>query len=328
MSGISGIDFGLLKFCLEHTDAPNLQDTVLPDRDPKDYEWLRKALGDLEDDATRMKKLIKIAHGEISPTEGLDAKSDKGTPEEKGENTAQLDTETRRYALEELQYYVEDIDNALNFAKLGGIRVLTECMSPSEHHDIRYWAAWVLGTLVQNNPPTQVQCLKEGALKVTIEALCGEHADVKEKAIFLLSGLLRDSDVAVAAFVDHGGVGVLRPFVDAEAGKKIAAKTIFLLTQLLRTPHREKVQNILVSEHFLAPISKYTESDNTDLREKAFELLLEALRGSSPAKEWAKGAGLPASIRSRGDHLAGLDKDTQADYEHERHLIRELRKII
>jgi hypothetical protein len=84
----NSIDAGLLRFCLKHSDGGNLTETQLPQRDEADYAWLRAALNDLQTDVDRMKKLVEMLR---SPESSI---TDKAT------------------ALEELQYLIEDIDNA------------------------------------------------------------------------------------------------------------------------------------------------------------------------------------------------------------------------
>jgi hypothetical protein len=84
----NSIDAGLLRFCLEHSDGGNLTETQLPQRDEADYKWLRAALNDLQTDADRMKKLVEMLKSSES------SETDKTT------------------ALEELQYLIEDLDNA------------------------------------------------------------------------------------------------------------------------------------------------------------------------------------------------------------------------
>lgn len=83
----SGIDLALLRFALQHTDSPNVAETKVK---PEDYEWLREAIKSYETDAQKMKKLL-----EIVKKEGLD-----------------MTEEQKRAALEELQFFVEDLDNA------------------------------------------------------------------------------------------------------------------------------------------------------------------------------------------------------------------------
>lgn len=84
---MNGIDFALLKFCLEHNDSPNLRETSIPNRDANDYAWLREVMDSLPDPVKQMKECIKIIENDT-------------------------DEETIMHALEILQDLVEDIDNA------------------------------------------------------------------------------------------------------------------------------------------------------------------------------------------------------------------------
>lgn len=81
-----GIDLALLRFALQHTDSASLQD-FKSTRDPADYEWLKQVTSDT--DALKMKRLLDVL---------------------KREDTT---TEQKAVALEELQFYVEDLDNAI-----------------------------------------------------------------------------------------------------------------------------------------------------------------------------------------------------------------------
>ncbi len=93
MAEQQSINLALLRFALTHTDSPNLHDFT-PTRNPADYEWLRKALNNLETNADKMKKLLEITK------HGLD----------EGECDSEIPQKVA--ALEEILFYVEDIDNA------------------------------------------------------------------------------------------------------------------------------------------------------------------------------------------------------------------------
>lgn len=88
---MASLPLGLLRFCIEHSDDPVGMvhgEKKLPDRDPADYKWLMEALDNLEDDAAKARKLLATL------------KNPASTEEEK------------KFALEGIQYYVEDIDVA------------------------------------------------------------------------------------------------------------------------------------------------------------------------------------------------------------------------
>lgn len=93
---MANLPLGLLRFCIEHSDDPVGMvsgEHKLPERDPEDYVWLMKALEDLESDTEKMRKLLSTL------------KKPETTDEEK------------KFALEGIQYYVEDFDvsRGMNF---------------------------------------------------------------------------------------------------------------------------------------------------------------------------------------------------------------------
>lgn len=94
----SGIDLALLRFALQHTDSPNLQDTQVR---AEDYEWLREAVKNYETDTQKIKRMLELV------------KKDDVSEEQK------------HATLEELQLLVEDLDNAT------GTHHLTSCAHSS-----------------------------------------------------------------------------------------------------------------------------------------------------------------------------------------------------
>lgn len=310
---LNGIDFGLLKFCLQHSDAPNLKETELPNRDPKDYEWLRAALNNLEDDSSRMKKLLKVVQGEtkseIKAT--LGEKSDENVTESEAEKT-----ETRRFSLEELQYYVEDLDNATTFAKIGGIPVILEYLSASEPPSIQYWAMWILASLLQNHPSLQSECLKAGALKIVLETLEKAEDSVKEKALYALSGFVKDNPPALEQFIQSDGIRLVSYFITKFQSPKSFIKSIFFLTQVLQNSpsHRplvlESVHKLDLIQHILPLINH----EDVDTREKAEEFLLEFLQGFHEASEKEK---IIAPVKGRMKVILGLGEQEISNHQEE-----------
>ncbi|KAM9976764.1 hypothetical protein ACTFIR_010610 [Dictyostelium discoideum] len=173
---------GLLKFCLTHSDSPNLKETVLPeDRDPKDYDWLRQAFDNLEDDAKKMKKLLEIF--------------DETKPENQ---SLSVEERENKYitSLETLQFYIEDIDNAGDFIKIGGIPVLIKLLTPlsgssSGGDKVRADAATCLSTITQSEETIQAYLHSLGVLDLAVKQLQKEiNPLVREKFLSLISSLL------------------------------------------------------------------------------------------------------------------------------------------
>ncbi|EGC31107.1 hypothetical protein DICPUDRAFT_157066 [Dictyostelium purpureum] len=165
---------GLLKFCLTHSDSPNLKETKLEDRDPKDYEWLKEAFSNLEDDAKKMKRLMEIF-------------------EDKPENREMKKEEReKKYitSLETLIFYIEDLDNSGDLIKIGGAPVLINLLN-STNEQVRAISAQCLSTMAQSEPTIQNYFTSLGLLEICIKILNKETKPFcREKFLSLISSLL------------------------------------------------------------------------------------------------------------------------------------------
>ena len=127
-------------------------------------------------------------------------------------------------ALEELEYYAEDLDNALDLVKIGGLAALRRscalglltdenqnpaeasavAASPEEAAALREASCGVLAAMVQNNPKVAHAAKKVGIPQLLLAMLSGggsgEEAErvggvtVVRKALLALSALLRTAD--------------------------------------------------------------------------------------------------------------------------------------
>ncbi|KYQ92594.1 hypothetical protein DLAC_06586 [Tieghemostelium lacteum] len=162
------IGAGLLKFCLTHTDSPNLKESKVVDRDPKDYEWLRAAFDNLEDDAKRMKKILDLLNDD-SKVKTIDQMVQ---------------------SLEQLQFYIEDIDNSGDLIKIGGIPTLQRLMKSTQSPLIRAQASGCLTTICQNEENIQAYFKQLGLLDEAIALLNSEFVPAcREKYLSLISSL-------------------------------------------------------------------------------------------------------------------------------------------
>ncbi|KAJ1556902.1 hsp70 nucleotide exchange factor fes1, partial [Cladochytrium tenue] len=169
---------------------------------------------------------------------------------------ASLPTEDRLAAFDELELLVESIDNANDLRPLGLWAPIVAVLRTDPDAELRAFAAWVLGTAVQNNPRAQKDFLETpGALDALSAALATEsNAEVLAKAMTLLSGLLRhnadaaavlaglrSSDATAAGQTANGGtLGALARVLawrPASGGARVATKVrrraAFLLGNLV-----------------------------------------------------------------------------------------------
>ncbi|KAL6059803.1 nucleotide exchange factor sil1 [Balamuthia mandrillaris] len=224
MSFLSSVDKSLLRFCLEHSDGPKEgTPSTLGNRPKEDYEWLKEALKSVETDAQRMKRCAETLRRE------------DGSVEEK------------KNALMEIQFLVEDIDNANDLHKVDGLVPVVEHMShPSA--TVRVWSAWVLSTVVQNNPIAQQEALRHDALPKAISLLASSSSEqqdqqgnaesevekeqqeqedevqLKMKALSLISALVRHNPIAMRQFVEESnGISLLADIIRVYARKDAAS---------------------------------------------------------------------------------------------------------
>jgi len=141
----SKFGFGLLKFCLEHSDDPQaiVNSQVDSNRDPKDYEFLVAALSDLESELEKATKLLSRLR---------DAPAD--------------DIFEIKACLEGLQYFCEDLDVSQGIIKESrkGMELVMTFLSHA-NEEVRFIAAWVLASILQSNITTQTYGLQIGALE-------------------------------------------------------------------------------------------------------------------------------------------------------------------
>ncbi|KAF8498162.1 Fes1-domain-containing protein [Russula emetica] len=147
---------------------------------------------------------------------------------------ASLDEDARLTALDDLEMLVENIDNANDLEKLGMWEPLQDLLASSSE-DMKVQALWVLGTAVQNNPAAQKAYLALDPLPTVLsylDPLAPSSKQLRSKAIYTLSGLLKHNAAAITQFEAAGGWDALR---DAFSDSDIAVrrKAAFLLNSLL-----------------------------------------------------------------------------------------------
>jgi len=181
LDNLQKTNFGLLKFCLEHSDDPAaLTNTDLAsfDRDPADYEFLMSALSNLESDFEKAKKLID----QLSVTD---------------------DIFTIKGCLEGLQYYCEDLDVSKSLIKTSGMETLLKYFDHSDA-SVRLITAWTLATMLMSNSTTQIYASKINILEKIVPVVVNESNDeVLCKQIYALSGFISQNPTAIQQFLSE-----------------------------------------------------------------------------------------------------------------------------
>jgi hypothetical protein len=131
-----------------------------------------------------------------------------------------ISLEERLTAFDNFEQLIESLDNANNLSNLSLWTPLIELLSHSDP-DFRRYAAWCVGTAVQNNAPSQERFLTAGGVPKLVALAAGEDekdAQVKRKAVYALSSAVRNYQPAMdVAHKELGKFGVAgeRDTVDA-----------------------------------------------------------------------------------------------------------------
>ncbi|KAH1011619.1 hypothetical protein HUJ04_000948 [Dendroctonus ponderosae] len=205
---------GLLKFCMEATrseDAPN--DTQLLPMDEERRKWLESALKSMTVDVIDLlRKQIEILQNvdKIQPTDDI----------------SQYES-----AVETILDYVDDIDTACDFHKIGGFLVLYPCLK-SNYTKLRAAGCELLAVLCQHNPYCQQVVLDNEFVPKLLKMIeDDEDVHVAVKALYALSAIIRHSEEGFGQFIHYNGPMILLKALD-RGDDKLNTKATFLLTNL------------------------------------------------------------------------------------------------
>lgn len=295
MSGVNPFALGLLKFCLQHVDSPNLKETD-PSKyghDSEDYKWLMDALNTLETDSARLKKLIQIL------------KEDNKTKDE------------ITFTLEGIQYLVEDINVANNFDKLEGFEQVGKLLN-HEDEVLRKWSAWIIGTTCHNNPTAQISAIKHNTLQTLVNIIKKEtDGEAKNKQLSAISGIISNNIPAQIEFIDkYDGLILVSQLLDQNS-VSLRTKALFILIGLLHSQEQfnEIIRNTEIPKQLVHLLSV---EENISLVEKVIQTLT-SFANLKESQEKLKGLGLSEVIQNK-------TKTLNEEYEDEIKLMNELEK--
>ena len=113
-------------------------------------------------------------------------------------------------AFDNLEQLVEGVDNANNLAALNLWDPLIQELRNEDRSDIRYMAAWCVGTAVQNNRTVQEQARSRDVVPLLLDiALTDVDAKVRKKASYALSSVVRNYQPALDAMIAELPAGIM-----------------------------------------------------------------------------------------------------------------------
>ncbi|KAG9200613.1 hsp70 nucleotide exchange factor fes1 [Epicoccum nigrum] len=115
----------------------------------------------------------------------------------------ECDLEDRITAFDNFEQLIENLDNANNLESLN-LWIPLIAQLESKEAEIRRYAAWCIGTAVQNNIKTQEKLLVLGAIPTLVRLATGsDETKVKKKAITALSSSVRNFQPALDDAMAH-----------------------------------------------------------------------------------------------------------------------------
>ncbi|KAK9898116.1 ARM repeat-containing protein [Cystobasidium minutum MCA 4210] len=195
---------------------------------------------------------------------------------------------------DELELLVENMDNANDLKNMNLWQPITDFLEDPEE-DMRLQACWVLGTAIQNNPKSQQAFQALDPLPKLLELLQHDiSSDIRGKAVYTISGLLRHNPPAEARFIELGGWNALASGL-RDPSIALRRKAAFLIHSLFMNTvatsearkHAKAAQEAGVPSTLLDSLSKSTalpvgengeiEEIDTDYSDKAVNALVSIL---------------------------------------------------
>jgi len=242
----------------------------------------------------------------------------------------------KEYALDLILFAIEDIDNACDFVKFEGALETLLRLLEDENATMRLGAAWLLGTLAQNNPKAQAAILTANATMIAqliTLTLNDPEVEVQRKAMLALSALVRNCEAGQAAFIAASGPDLPAKLLGAETPDAALQKRSLLLAshligespeQFLGPIRETQIASLCCSRVIGASSSDDVESEDLDLREQALRLLLVLARASGEQVQAECGEALRAAVTARATQVSALEGDEKEWRETEVEMGRQL----
>ena len=189
----------LLKWSIENTPAPSDTPSDTPREDPGSAPTTNNV-------STLDPELLKALMGGPSDADLMKAAMEVITSPD-----PDVTHENRVIAFDNFEQLIESLDNANNLSNLALWTPLIGLLSHG-NPELRRYAAWCVGTAVQNNAPSQEKFMVAGGVPRLVAMAAGEgEADgqVRRKAVYALSSAVRNYQPAMdVAHKELGKFGI------------------------------------------------------------------------------------------------------------------------
>lgn len=134
-------------------------------------------------------------------------------------------------ALDVIREFVQDIDAANDFFKVGGFCILEPCLK-SPHPSVRSATLRLIRDLAQNNPFCQEKLLAHGILDKLLTALQDSSDQVSCDSMSAISALVRSYEPGLKAFLSVGGLECMLGCIGDEGRIKLQIRVAFLISTI------------------------------------------------------------------------------------------------
>ena len=139
--------------------------------------------------------------------------------------------------LEDLETFLENLDNARDFQNLEGYQFVTNLLHTTESQEVRLACLSLLGTAAQNQPVVQKILLDAKVLPTLVDSLrTTKEPTFQARLIRCISSMISGYGPAEQSFLFLHGLNVLKTILfEEESTVPVIRKCLFLLNQLLHS---------------------------------------------------------------------------------------------
>ncbi|SCU93299.1 LAME_0F03312g1_1 [Lachancea meyersii CBS 8951] len=202
----------------------------------------------------------------------------------------EAELEAKLIAFDNFEMLIENLDNANNIENLKLWEPLIGVLQSPEP-ELRAFALSVIGTAVQNNAKSQENFLKyEHGLPQLIKIAkdANEKTDVRTKAFYALSNLVKHNADSYAQFDKHHGLDVIAPVLcDPKATDKLKLRVLALTTALMTsTTINETFMATLRKENIMQTVLKFLHcGSNIYIVDKVLNFLSQLINAAEKFSE-------------------------------------------
>ncbi|CAI5727299.1 unnamed protein product [Hyaloperonospora brassicae] len=152
------------------------------------------------------------------------------------------DTRGQLSVLEVLEWEVQDLDKTHVFNFIGGFGIISEYLT-SANLPVRAHAAWVVGSATKNYKDAQEWAIDAGVVPKLVSSLsldvpedkeaAKDVLEVKKKAIYALSSIVRSNERGQRLFLLHDGPELLARMIDDAHPDRLQLKVLYFVYDLL-----------------------------------------------------------------------------------------------